>query len=233
MMAIELYDLAGADDAIRFSPYCWRARMALAHKQLETATIPVRFGEKHKIEFSGQKLAPVIRDGETVVSDSWAIALYLDRAYPDRPMLMPGEQAVALSNFVRSWTQTRLSAPIMRMVLMDIHDACAEQDRPYFRASREARFGKALEDFIVPEEDGRAALKAELAPLRDILAQQSYLAGASPAYADYIVFGHFMWARGVSSKKMLDDNDPVYAWRERMFDLFGQLARNAPGVGAG
>ena len=28
-MAIEMFDLAGADEALRFSPYCWRIRMAL------------------------------------------------------------------------------------------------------------------------------------------------------------------------------------------------------------
>jgi hypothetical protein len=31
-MAIKLYDLAGAELDQRFSPYCWRTRMALAHK---------------------------------------------------------------------------------------------------------------------------------------------------------------------------------------------------------
>ena len=67
-MTIELYDLAGADDRIRFSPYCWRARMALAHKGLSVETVPVRFGEKEKIEFSGQKLVPVIRDGDNVIA---------------------------------------------------------------------------------------------------------------------------------------------------------------------
>jgi glutathione S-transferase len=31
-MAIQLYDLAGAEDDRRFSPYCWRVKMALQHK---------------------------------------------------------------------------------------------------------------------------------------------------------------------------------------------------------
>jgi Glutathione S-transferase, N-terminal domain len=34
-MAIKLYDLAAAEDDRRFSPYCWRAKMALKHKGLE------------------------------------------------------------------------------------------------------------------------------------------------------------------------------------------------------
>src|SRR6266446_7829836 len=59
-MAIKLYDLAGAETDRRFSPYCWRARMALAHKGLEVETIPWRFAEKDAIAFSGQGRVPVL-----------------------------------------------------------------------------------------------------------------------------------------------------------------------------
>ena len=48
-MAIELYDLAGAEDDRRFSPYCWRIKLALAHKGLEFETIPWRFHEKSRL----------------------------------------------------------------------------------------------------------------------------------------------------------------------------------------
>jgi hypothetical protein len=41
-----------------------------------------------------------------------------------------------------------------------------------------------------------------------------------------------MWARGVSSKNLLNEDDPVHSWRERMLDSFGGLARKAPGIGA-
>ena len=53
-MAIVMYDLAGADPALRFSPYCWRIRMALAHKGLPVETVPWRFTDKDAIAFSGQ-----------------------------------------------------------------------------------------------------------------------------------------------------------------------------------
>ena len=73
-MAIVLHDLAGADPELRFSPYCWRTKMALAHKGLAIETIPWRFTDKAALAFSGQGRVPVIRDGDRVVSDSWAIA---------------------------------------------------------------------------------------------------------------------------------------------------------------
>lgn len=162
---------------------------------------------------------------------SWAIANYLDAAYPDRPMLFAGDGARALTSFVRHWTQTRLAMPLMRIALMDIYATIDANDRDYFRTSREQRFGKKLEDVMAPEE-GRAAFNAELAPVRETLKDQPFLNGGAPAFADYCLFGIFMFARGVSPQKLLDETDLVYAWRERMLDLFDGLARKAPGRGA-
>ena len=84
---IKMYDLAGNDENRRFSPYCWRIRMALAHKGLDVECIPWHFTEKDKIKFSGQERVPVLIDGNNAISDSWEIAKYLESAYPDRPSL--------------------------------------------------------------------------------------------------------------------------------------------------
>ena len=74
---MKLYDLAGASDDLRFSPNCWRIKMALVHKGLSAEAVPWRFVEKDAIAFSGQKTVPVLVDADTVVSDSWEIAQYL------------------------------------------------------------------------------------------------------------------------------------------------------------
>ncbi len=231
-MSIRMYDLAGADPAVRFSPYCWRIRMALAHKGLTVETIPWRFSDKSAIAVSGQGAVPVIRDGETVVHDSWAIAEYLDDRYVDRPALMDGAQGKALANFARHFSQTVFAPIAFKAVMLDIYNAIDAGDRDYFRQSREARVGKTLEAFAIGEDEARALLKPALAPLRALLQEQAFVNGDAPAFADYCLFGGFMWVRGVSRKQLLAEDDPVYAWRERMLDLFEGLARKAPAVGA-
>ena len=45
-MTLKLFELCGADPERVFSPFCWRIRMALAHKGLEAETVPWRFTEK-------------------------------------------------------------------------------------------------------------------------------------------------------------------------------------------
>ena len=231
-MTIEMYDLAAADADVRFSPYCWRVRMALAHKGLDVKTIPWRFADKDKIAFSGQGLVPVIRDGPKVVNDSWAIAGYLDDAYPQRAPLMEGAQGRALANFARHYAQTLINPVVMKAVLLDIYKCLDAGDKPYFRESREKRIGTTLEAFTAPPEASLAAMKSATATLRAVVQDQPFVNGDKPAFADYCIFGSFMWARNVSPVKLLAADDRVYAWRERMYDLFGGLARNSAGVGA-
>ena len=96
----------GRTRALRFSPYCWRTRLALAHKGLEVETIPWRFTEKEALAFSGQGRVPVIRDGDRVVQDSWAIAEYLEDSYPDRPSLFGGATGRAHARFINAWADS-------------------------------------------------------------------------------------------------------------------------------
>jgi glutathione S-transferase len=70
-----------------------------------------------------------------------------------------------------------------------------------------------------------------LAPLRLTLRSKQFLGGAEPSYADYAVFSVFQWAYTTSAFELVESDDPVAAWRERMFDLYAGLARN-PGTRA-
>ncbi len=223
-----MHDLAGADPAVRFSPYCWRVRMALAHMGLDVETIPWRFTEKDAIAFSGQGLVPVLRDGDTVVHDSWAIAEYLDKTYPDRPALIEGEQGRALASLTRHYAQNVLATPMLKGVVGDLFKAIAPGDQPYFRESREKRLGMKLEQFQIAPEAAAAQLGVALSPVRALLKEQPFVNGRRPAFADYCLFGVFMWARGVSAVELIAAEDPVHAWRERMLDLFDGLARKSP-----
>jgi len=38
-----------------------------------------------------------------------------------------------------------------------------------------------------------------------------------------------MWARNVSPFKLLAEDDPIHAWRERMLDLYDGEGRNSKG----
>jgi glutathione S-transferase len=224
-MARQLYELVGADPARRFSPFCWRARMALAHKGLEAEVVPWRFTETDRLAFAHHDKVPVLVDGDRVVADSWAIAAYLDQAYPDRPSLLHGAPAL---RFVPAWADTVLNAALARLIVSDIPPLLRPAEAEYFRTSREARFGMTLEAVTADREARLPGFRALFAPLRAVLGGQDFLGGAAPDYADYAVFGSLQWARCVSPLRLLEAEDPVHAWRERVLDLFGGLARDVP-----
>lgn len=226
-MALTLYELVGRDDR-RFSPYCWRTRFALAHKGLAYETVPCRFTDKDKIAFSGQDRVPVLTDGTETVADSWRIACWLEDTYPDAPSLFGGAVGRAEALFLNAWTDRVLHPRLIRLVLMDIYDHVAPEDRDYFRTSRERRFGASLEDIHAERERQLPAAIEALAPLRTVLAAQPYVCGAEPAYGDYIVFGAFQWCRSISAFRFVEPDDPVHSWRERMLALYGGLARTVP-----
>ena len=226
---MQLYDLAGAEADRRFSPYCWRIKMALAHKGLAVETIPWRFTEKDRLASTGQGRVPVLVDGDRWVWDSWTIAGYLEDTYADRPSLFGGAAGRALSRFYANWTDTVLHGALIRLVLLDIFRHTHERDRDYFRKSREERFGASLEAIVADRDARLPAFRETVAPLRLTLRTQAFLGGDRPLFADYVVFGAFQWARAISDFKLLAADDPVYAWRASMLALFDGLAAKAKG----
>ena len=229
-MSRVLYDLAGADPACRFSPFCWRIRMALAHKSLAYQTVPWHFNEKALLPQPNSGLVPVLVDGGTVVPDSWRIAEYLDATYPEHSLL--GNAAARGATLVfRHWTEKALHPFVSRMVVVDLMAAVRPEDQAYFRASREQRFGMPLEQWGANREGARTQFLAALEPARAVLAEQEYIAGSAPAFADYILFGLLQWPRSVSRFELVPHGDPVCSWFERMLDLYDGLGRNAARAG--
>ena len=228
-MAIQIYDLAGAEDDRRFSPYCWRVKMALKHKGLDFETIAWRFTEKDRIAPFGASTVPVLVDAGRTVVDSFVIAEYLDEAYPSRPGLFEGSEARALALFFSHWSVRAVHPALMRVIVLDLFASVAEKDRAYFRESREKRFGVTLEQLAADPARKLAEFRATLEPVRPVLAQNQFLSGKGPGFADYILFGTLQWARCISPIRLLESDDPLYAWRERLLDLWGGYARSAPG----
>jgi glutathione S-transferase len=213
---IILYELTGAEDARRFSPYCWRIRMSLRHKGLAFEGVPWRFTEKARIAPAGARLVPVIRDGERWVHDSMAIAEYLEERYPDRPSLFGSAPGAALARFVAAWTDRTVQLGASRPILMDIFACLHPDDRDYFRTTREKRFGKRLEEVCPDPQAELPSFRLLLEPARRVLRKQPHLAGGTPNYADYALYGTFMWWRMTSRLPPLERSDVMLDWLARM-----------------
>ena len=223
---ITLWELGGRNDR-RYSVFSWRTRMALAHKGLAFETRPVCMSDKAAIAFSAGKTVPVLRDGETVVRDSWKIAEHLEARYPGKA-LFGGEIGRGVTHAFNTWVDRALVAPMMQVVAPDIHERVDPADEQYFRSMAEGVAKKKLEDLRAGRDEALQRLGRALEPMQTLLKRQAYVCGEAPAYGDYILFSIFQWARVMSPREVLAPEDPVCAWRERMLDLFEGFARNVP-----
>ncbi|MEP3276101.1 MAG: glutathione S-transferase family protein [Stappiaceae bacterium] len=226
-MPITLYELCGANQAHRFSPYCWRAKMAIAHKGFEIEGIATPFTQIREVAGGVSATVPVIEDNGKVVSDSWDIALYLEETYPDRPSLFGGPSGMALTRFVESWVDMSVTPRIGSLVIKDIHDILAPADQEYFRKSREAKIGRTLEEVQMGREDRIDLLHQALAPLSKMVKFQPYLGGTAPLYADYILFGALKWPHVSSAFELLKEGDPIHQWFERCQALYDGIGHSA------
>jgi glutathione S-transferase len=207
----------------RISPFSWRIRYAFAHKGLEPEVIPTRFADVRRIrDLSGQHFTPIIEHDGTVVHETWRIACHLEDRFPDRPSLFGGAAGRGAARFVNIWSDTVLSPTLRPQFYADFIQVIDPGDRAYFRETREKQLGTTLEEHCANRDARLPEVATVLAPLQRTLAEQPFLAGATPAYADYIVFSVFQWARVGSPRDvlaLLDGVEAIAAWRSRMVGL--------------
>ena len=221
---ITLWELGGKDRR-RYSLFSWRTRMALRHKRLDFESVPVRMSDKAVISFSGGKTVPIVKDGETTVRDSWKIAEHLEDRYPDAPSLFGGAIGRGVTHAFNVWVDRALVLPMLAVIVADVHQRVDAADEKYFRESMEKVLKMTLEEARDRRADAMARLTRTLEPMQALLKRQPWISGAQPAYADYILFSILQWARIMSPEEILQSDNSLYGWRERVLDLHKGFAR--------
>jgi glutathione S-transferase len=226
-MTLTLYELGGRD-GLRYSQFSWRTRMALAHKGLEAEIRPVAVHDKAAIAFSRQERVPILVDDNETIVDSWAIAEHLEHRSPELPSLFGGEVGHGLSRFVNAFTDRVLVPAVAPLLMLDVTACVDDDDALHLRTQIETAFRGSLEDLAADRDQAVLRVRKLLDPVRSSLRSQPFLSGTHVAYADYVLFSLFQWARIVSSFPLLESSDPMTGWQERMLDLYGGLARREP-----
>ena len=225
MTLLKLYDLTLADPELRISPFCWAAKFALKHKNLDFETVPLGFTEKSDYPGKDNMTLPILEDGDKLIPDSRAIADYLEKNY-DGPALIRSEGERAACNFFSAWVGGHVFPALAPVSMVRVCALAREEDQEYFRSSREERFGVSLEDLAkTPGLDEK--LSAAYGTLSAPLADAPFLGGTEPNLSDYFVFAPFQWRRCIAPDALNGAPAPVAAWFERMLDLFDGYARKA------
>jgi len=101
-------------DAFRISPYAFSSFVALEEKGLryDTEEVAMHLAEYRSPEYVRRSITarvPTLRHGDFHVSESSAIADYLEEAFPDTPRLFPREvQQRARARQIMAWVRSDL-----------------------------------------------------------------------------------------------------------------------------
>lgn len=224
-MTLKLYDLALADPDVRISPYCWLAKFALLHKELEFETVPLRFTDKENYPDRDHAKLPILKDGDEIICDSANILTHLEKHYGGNPFAETDSECAA-ADFYQAWLGASLYPALGPMMFVRVHAAAHDADKAYFRKTREERLGETLEE-LAATPGLKDRVETALHTLSAPLVRHKFLGGDAPNLSDYKVFSPFMWQRCVTAETLYETPQAVAAWQERMLDIFGGYGREA------
>ncbi|EPQ57497.1 hypothetical protein GLOTRDRAFT_74336 [Gloeophyllum trabeum ATCC 11539] len=222
-----------------------KARLALEFKGLPYKTVWVEYPDIaahcHKIgapptgQRDGKPLytLPVIKDPNTnaVVSDSYAIAEYLDAHYAaPRPLIPAGTEGLQAA-FFKAVTDTALRSVLHPTILKRVSEFLNPPSQEYFIRTREAVWGK-LDDVCPPGPKREQQMKAAKAGF-DIVngwyakagEDKLYLMGDTPSWADIIVAAYTL-----SIKRIHGENSDE--WRQLSSWHGGRWAKLVDALGS-
>jgi glutathione S-transferase len=154
---------------------------------------------EHRFEL---KTIPILQSNDTFIVDSWLIAEWLDRTYPDHPATFQSQSDIAMIRFFDKWFSTAVSSRMLRACIGALHDTLRLEDRGYFKTTREQRLGETFEAMAPKIADNIGAMRAALLPIRLTLQEQPFIGGEEPNYADFIGFAALI-SFGSVSRSML------------------------------
>lgn len=231
------------------SQYSEKVRLILDYKGLPYRKIEVTpgVGQLELFQLSGQRRVPVLKDGATVISDSTAIAMYLERKYPEKPIIPvdPKERGVCL--LIEEWADASIGIKSRKV----LYGALSQN-----QSFRTSILPTGTPDFLktlvgaVPSEvidilgagvgygadavkEAKDDLKQDLEALSLLLLDRPYLVTNYPCLADFAVAGLSMLLKFPSGPYLdlpedlkgkgipgLADNsayETFFDWRDRLY----------------
>lgn len=239
---IELYQF-------EFSQYSEKVRLILDYKGLEYRKIEVTpgVGQIELFQKYGYRQVPILKDGETVVKDSTEIAFYLERQYPDRPLIPTEPIQKGQCLLMEEWADESIGIK-GRIAFLG-----ALNKYPNLRTSvLPDNVPGILKNIIgaVPSEllnilgtgvgcstdavnEATKGLKQDLEALSLILQERPYLIGDQPTLADLTVAGlsillkfpsdsyldipEDLKGKGIPGLADNSDYEPFFKWRDRLY----------------
>ncbi|NJL89776.1 MAG: glutathione S-transferase family protein [Coleofasciculaceae cyanobacterium SM2_1_6] len=246
-MAIELYQF-------EMSQYSEKVRMILDFKGLPYKKIEVTpgVGQLEVFRMSGQRQLPVLKDGSTVIADSTAIAFYLEKQYPEKPIIPSDPKKKGLCLMMEEWADESIGTKSRKVLF-----GALSQNQNFRTSILPSTTPDFVKTFVgsVPTEvfdvlgigvglgsdaikSAQDALKQDLEALCLILSNSPYLVGDQPTLADlsvaslsillkypegnYINIPEPLKGKGIPGIADNPDYEVFFSWRDRLYQQYRQ-----------
>ena len=234
------------------SQYSEKVRLILDYKELDYKKIEVTpgVGQIDLFRLSGQSKVPVLKDGETIITDSTDIAFYLDRKFPEKPIIPTDPVLRGQCLLIEECADESIGLKGRKALIGALNQ------NPNFRTSvlpsNTPDFLKTLVGAVPSEildffgagvgfggnevKDAIQGLKQDLEALSLILQHRPYLVTDEPTLADLAVAGLSMILKFPAGDYLaipsalkgkgipgLADNsayEPFFAWRDRLYSTY-------------
>ncbi len=236
------------------SHYSEKVRLILDYKQLEYRQIEVTpgVGQIELLQKSGSRTVPVLKDGSTYIKDSTEIALYLERKYPERPIIPTDPLAKGQCLLMEEWADESIGLKGRKAFIGALNQnqtfrtSILPKETPdLVKTVVSAIPGQVLDvlgtgvgfggDAV---QEAKKGLQQDLEALCLILQERPYLTGNTPTLADLAVAGLSIFLKFPEGSYLdipddlkgkgipgLADNivyEPFFAWRDRLYADFRQ-----------
>lgn len=234
------------------SHYSEKVRLILDYKELEYRKIEVTpgVGQLELFRLSGQRQVPVLKDGETVVADSTEIAFYLERKYPEKPILPTDPVMRGLCLMMEEWADESIGLKGRKAFVgalnqyQNLRTSLLPSNTPDLLKTIVGSFPSEFLDLLgtgvgfgsQDVKKAHNALKQDLEALSLILQHRPYLITDEPTLADLTVAaltmvlkfpaGSYLDLPGnIEGKGVpgLGDNsafDVFFHWRDRLYQEY-------------
>ena len=212
------------------SPFAIKVRAALALKGVAVEPVEITLERYPELlRLNPRAKAPVLVDGETVVPDSTAILAYVERRFPQPPLVPADAARRARTWLLEDWADESL---YWFGMYLDIHpDENTRLIRDLYVRQYTATVGDQVAEQILEtwreqtyhQGIGRkplAAVQEELARhatmLADLLGDAPYFGGDTPDLADCALYGQSRYLARTPQGAALVAAPPLAAWFGRM-----------------
>lgn len=236
------------------SQYSEKVRLILDYKGLTYRKIEVTpgIGQVELFRMTGQRQVPVLKDGNQIVADSTEIAKYLDRQYPERPIIPTDPLQRGLCLLMEEWADESIGMKSRKALFgaisqdQNLRKSLLPTTTPdIFKNLVEVipsdllkvlGFGVGYSPDVV--KSAKTDLKQDLEALCLLLSERPFLISDQPTLADLAVAGLSMLikfpdgpylelpatlrGKGISGLGDSAIYEPFFTWRDRLYAQYRQ-----------